>query len=260
MRYNISKYLYLSNAAMVGGAYLGNFTEVMALLSDVAVQWGNSKTAIGFLETFYNGTETLFAKQSSKVLVEFFKQVSLIPSFVGELMTAFSTVDPTGYANVNSALQSYFASLPGTQNTISNLSEWLQVMTVVGIFHGSTISFSRLMMTANIQAQFNYTNKFYTELEFNNMFEISETITGFLNSYQTYTNSTYSSTQIKQMTPAVTNVLSKFLSKSNALKNQYYKSLKPSTSSIYANYGYILNDFAATNMMDGRQFTLTTYV
>jgi len=127
-------------------------------------------------------------------------------------------------------------------------------MSVTGIMHGNTLSFTRLMITQPIlKLVTNNPNFGSVESEF--LQTTSSTIVGVIDDRSVFSDKLCY--DYKKFGPELKGVINKFAGLSSSLKVNYFSKIKkyPNFSQI----GWIISDYCSDEV-DGKQLTITTYI
>jgi hypothetical protein len=234
------------------------------LLRDMNALWGSFTGSVEFIEKFllkdvYDSDEGKALALKANLLGEFIKNSNLIPTYATEMNNALSKDGQ--YDSAQRALAAFFSGI-GTDPTkalskVDNYKTWIELMSVTGIFHGATLSMTRVLLTPSILAQVDPTSTtVYTKRQ-QQVFETgSTTLVGaekgryvFSNEYPSY----------KFTSKLVQRVADKYSVKVSDLKDAYFKSLTSADNADYfKDYGWLLVDYAP-EFTDGRQSTIATY-
>jgi len=143
-------------------------------------------------------------------------------------------------------------------SSVDNFATWIELMSVTGIFHGATLSMTRVLLTPSVLAQVDPTSpKLYSALETKVFKTGTTTLVGtekgrfvFSDEYFEYK---FASRLVKQVAQAYSKDVSE-------VKQAYYDSIMsdPEKLAHFKNYGWLLADYAP-EFVDGRQSTITTY-
>jgi len=151
--------LYLMHpkiGALTGSIYRSNAKKVLDLGLKEIEAWSSFKTADEFIKGFIlSGMDANGIAQFKKIggLEQYFSHASLINGYATELTEAFKQSDDNSYYYTNTLLQLYFKKI-GTIHSVHNLKQWIELISVTGLTHGSTLSTTRLIFNDEIFKQF----------------------------------------------------------------------------------------------------------
>lgn len=128
------------------------------------------------------------------------------------------------------------------------------MMTITGILHGSTFSFTRLQMTTPIM-KLNTTASTYGA---NDLMAVltGGTLVGKFTDHSVFSENDIYLKDLSSNT--VRRVFTKYNKKSEAFKRKYFREISRN-SNRFNNFGWLYSDYFPFGY-DGKQFTKTTYI
>lgn len=276
-----------------GGAHLfqgGEEKKVGYILRDVLCEWGSYKTAEEFVEKFIFKHFPTDDIADSGLLVQFRKHVALINGYATDISEVFRQADGTRYHEANNLIEVLLSKTGHKVSAISDLPTWIELMSVTGLLHGCTLSYSRAFATYAIQSRFNPKGTRFTSKEYKSVQAAVLTIAGVIDDRHVFTSSlsTISPQEKKDcggvlsavlarlfgcssssrgtsniaeepLHPLAKSVLLRYDAASTALKEAYFKEIREGDPERFKNYGWILSDYFLDGM-DGKQLTMASYI
>mmetsp|Transcript_5931 Transcript_5931/g.7562 ORF Transcript_5931/g.7562 Transcript_5931/m.7562 type:complete len:164 (+) Transcript_5931:299-790(+) len=142
---------------------------------------------------------------------------------------------------------------------IDTISFWVSLMSCTGIFHGSTLSYTRLVVVPEVAIWKDRTTEAWSEDDVNLMAVGFQTVQGMTKSRHVFTsggNDHWKWESSNKVDREVMAVLEKYDDKANGLKTEYTKEVEKRDD--LREYGWILTD-QCDDGYDGKQLTITTY-
>jgi hypothetical protein len=256
--------LFGEGGALTGGVYKSNRNEVLNICLDMFCVWGQCNGANDFITKFLlaglTNTYSLEQIAAAGILTEFFKHANLISPYANDLNREFKKINNgIDLKLVNENLKLFLLSSKSefpkdlVVSTVDNIVTWIELMTVTGIVHGSTLSFTRLIMTNPIISIITPSDKYGPDDTFF-MKGGSATIVGMMEEHSVYSDQMQEKTF---MSPVLKSIIYKYAGLSSKLKWDYYE--KISKDPNFVNNGWVLTDNCSDGI-DGKQLTLTTYI
>ncbi len=266
----VQKLLIAEDSGLTGLFYKGDRARLLPIMSDMLRGWGSYTTAQEFLERSLlkdllnvpGGRATL---DRSGVLTEFFKHADLVPGFAHELDEVFRH-DAQDYKKTTDALKIFLEDTGPNGLRVNNLKTWIEIMSLTGIIHGTTLSATRLC--CNMAVFRNFTNRPNIDTKEDEKDEKHDknkapdaktlsvalgTIVGMMEEHEVFTNLM----QDECRNPLVRAVVLKYGGRSAAYKLDYFNRLK--NDPRFVDYGFLWSDYCP-DFIDGKQFTIDTYV
>lgn len=249
--------------ALTGGGFRSDGDKVRELLRETLAQWGSFKTADEFIDKFLLQSTPKGSLKKDGHLAEFYKHASLINPFSKELAAAFKAYDPAKYGAAEEKLIQFLSETGNGVSSISDFPTWVNLMSVTGIMHGSTLSFSRVVMTEEMLKRASPTDT-YSALEEGLATLVAGTTVGMIEDRHVFSaalqQETLKSTLkgVKLMDPIAKQVLIKYDALSSKYKLDLFNKLKADPVT-FREKGWVLTDHCPDGV-DGKQLTLTTYI
>jgi hypothetical protein len=141
---------------LTGKDGLGGTTSVMAPLRDYLCIWGECKNEEDFTKKFLlkdlyatakNPEEVL---ETADILTEFKKHLDNVEPFATELTEAMKANDGDAFKKAEDTLTTFMSECGKDVSSIDSISSWVQLMSCTGIIHGSTLSYSRMIVMPEV--------------------------------------------------------------------------------------------------------------
>ena len=141
---------------------------------------------------------------------------------------------------------------------IDSISSWTQLMCCTGLYHASTLSYTRLMAVPEVGMWKNIHTEKYDEDDINLIAVGFQTIQGITEGRHVFTSGGNKNFKwnTSKMNPEVKGVLEKYEKMATKLKTEYQTEIEARDDR--REYGWILTDHC-NDGYDGKQHTLTTY-
>jgi hypothetical protein len=235
-------------AIITGPDGFGSSQEIRPMLKDLLDSWGQNPTAKGFLEsTLSIPIETL---QKHGILTEFMKHVDLVEPYAAAASEALKKTDPAAFATAEATLKKYLEDCGEFKSNIDTLDSWLQLMATTGIFHGSTLSYTRLIGTVDVARWRNIEGTKWDRGDLNLLNVGLATVVGMDEGRHAM------SSEIRNLDDNLKAVLEEYDAKTTALKETYLADLLKHPD--FDDLGFILSDYCPDGF-DGKQLTIATY-
>jgi len=154
--------------------------------------------------------------------------------------------------SANKVLKKFLSDCGTGVSKVSNLKTWVELISVTGIMHGSTLSFTRLLMTQPIVNHLT-TADTYGKIEMSTVVTAGATITGVDTERYVFSDKLVG----KGINPLILSIATKYAGKTTELKVDYWK--RVSNNQDFAETRWIICDFCMDGI-DGKQLTIATYV
>jgi hypothetical protein len=281
----------LGAGALVGGGWEGHRKKLLKFIKKEFLKvWFRSPTVDDFIEKFlFDGIDK---SKRGVLLKEHLKHLKLIPKFAQDLINAMT--DHTNcrrlkrganeknahaapdhddasckvllakidtYSIMNQRLKEYMDEVGDDVSYISNFKEWIHIKHILGIMHGSTMSFSRILATPDvlmIMSEESVPHKMsdtYTSEDQNHFSVILSTMDGIDKERHVFTSSFVKNGEVTDND--LKTVLTKYDKDRKNLQKTYWSEIKDDKR--FAEFGWIWTDYAPDNI-DNKQLTLTTYI
>ena len=275
-----------------GGPYRwkdGEGLKVNNILREVLCEWGSYKTADEFVQKFIFKNFPADKIEESGLLVQFRKHAGLISNYATDLCEVFREVNQVEYHAVNKHIQLVLSQCGDNVSEISDIHTWVELMSVTGLLHGNTLSYTRAFATGQLLSRFNPNGVAYTEEEADYISTNLLTITGAMEDRHVFASglSTITAPEKKSflgllvglivslfsffflkarstvatesLNPLAKSVLLRYDAQSTALKESYYKSICSGDKEYFKSAGWIISDYFLDGT-DGKQLTIATYI
>ncbi len=291
----VENLLFNDKGAIFDGQFHSNRDAVLELVRELLCVWGRFKTAEQFISGFLlkdvygniTGAANIAAVRTT-LLTEFRKHTDLIQGFTDKLVAAFAA-EKGGkpLADWNTELASFFTKLSvrgyPTVSTMSTIADWIQAMSITGIMHGGTLSFTRLICTAPILGKINPLKDVFEGNDISQLRLVSGTIVsvdislhcsafvtvifrfcfahqvGMIKEHHVFSDKLQAGMIFNRPVSAeVRAVLIEYNGLTSGLKTAYLAALKADPENFRRN-GWILSDYCPDGV-DGKQLTLCTYI
>ena len=238
-------------AVLTGSNGWGSTTEVRSILAnDLLNMWGQSSSASGWLDSMMNISREDMEKAG--ILTEFRKQTGLIAPFAKDAADAFREMDAEKTTTAELRLKDYLERCGSFKSNIDSLENWIELMSVTGDFHGTTIGFTRLAAMSDVMQWRNIKSSKWDAIDI-------ELIMGSLASVMGMEDGRHgmTSTIDAPYEPRLQAVLDKFDAEATRMKEEYEIEIQKDPD--FNDFGWILSDYC-TDGFDGKQLTTATYI
>jgi len=248
--------LISENGALVKGFCEGNRPKLLGVLAEMLSCWGNCTGSKQFVETFLFplafDAETKSLARHDVWVPQFRIQSNLVQAFAADVTEHMRADADYALTNLDTALRQFFNQCGQGVFAITNLQQWLELMSVTGMLHGCTLSLTRVTFTeANVWQMALNSDKF-TPYIIEQMGTAFGTLVGLDDDREVFTDNGL------EADPVLKNIVRRHLEKSNMLKKVYADSLDK-TGQEFKTWGWILTDYFP-DLFDAKQLTITTYV
>ena len=252
----VERLLFSENGYLTGtgeeGYRIQNRARVLEINRAMLCKWGAMKTANEYISDFLFTNIDPTAMKKAGLCEEFLKHVALISPYATAMDNEFKKNTKT-YDGITNKLTSYMASTGKGVSSVDNTKTWMELMSVSGILHGSTLSMSRLMITHSMTSINTPESSTFTKRDVKWNRTLVGTILGALEDFHVFSNTLPSKSPYN-----VNRVLLEFDAITQDIKAKYFKEISKDAE-IFDNYGWILTDHGP-NFVDGKQHTITTYI
>ncbi len=247
--------LFSQNGALVStSGFTADRAQVLQYVTDELLKpWLHYSTADQFIDKF------VFAYipkgHRGGFLQAFQQQVDLIPNFTSELVTAIDKESNGQFQQINQNLENYYRDLGNDISNIKDVGAWIQLMSILNIVHGSTFSFSRLIVTPQYLPYLGFSNTGkYTATDVAIAITVLGTTLGLSSNRYVYSSLLVPP---KDNDETIYSVLQRYDKSSNDLKIKYFDVIKNDPK--FAEYGWLWTDYGP-DLIDNKQLTLAAYV
>jgi hypothetical protein len=221
------------------------------ILTDLINQWGRSSTASGWIDVMMP-TISRADMEEAGILTEFNKQADLIAPFAKDAADAFRNINPVKTTIAELSLKDYLTRCGTFTSTIDSLESWIELMSVTGNVHGSTLGFTRLIAMPDIMRWRNIRDPNWNAPDCDMILGVSATAVGMEDGRHSMT-STIEAPYSKELQ----DVLDKYDKLATDMKEEYEVEIQKNPD--FNEYGWILSAFCTDNF-DGKQMTSATYI
>jgi len=241
------------SSSIVSAFKAGPYNVVIDNAAKLNKEWSELKSADEYVYKFLFKNIPKSRLDASGICVEYRNQAALIGGFATELDYALSKI--IGYEAANKVFSELTATTgPNGVGAVTNVKQFIELMSASGLLHGSTLSMSRLSLQAPMVAIMDPTVPKFNSKDINYYLLIKLTIVGALEGY-----SVFSSTIPYKGVPAgVIQVLKKYEGKSDALKSVFFNNIIEDEK-YFKDFGFIQTDHGPEGI-DGKQYTIATYI
>jgi len=219
--------LFGPTGALVGKLFKADRNYLLEVAKEIISLWGNCKSAYDFINKFLlksairNGLSQI---QNAGILEEFLKHVDLLNPYAFEISREFGKLNcGKDLDTCNNNIRKFFKNTGDGVSDISDIIQWIELMSVTGIMHGNTLSFTRLMITQPIlKLVTNNPNFGSVESEF--LQTTSSTIVGVIDDRSVFSDKLCY--DYKKFGPELKGVINKFAGLSSSLKVNYFSKIK----------------------------------
>jgi hypothetical protein len=245
-----SKLGYLAGPGITGYR-VSDRSKLLAVCRAMLCKWGTFTTSEEYI------TQFLFPNIKTEMLVKFniLKAFRTHTDLIGKYADAMDKefVKDENYNKINKELSEFLKKTGTGVSSVDNIKTWLELMSVTGVLHGSTLSMSRLVLTHSFMVTNSPESDIFLARDALWLSVIMGTILGTLEDFHVFSNTLPATSPYN-----VNRVLLEFDAVTHNLKAQYFKEISEDTE-IFKNFGWILSDFGP-NLVDGKQLTVTTYI
>jgi hypothetical protein len=243
------------NGFLIGGK--GGFKPVSSenvlsiMFEEIIKPWLHLENSSKFIESFL--FHDIPSDYRNDLCEEFLKHIDLAQSFTFDATSTLNEYDRKGVDGTNRLLKDFMMKIGPDISTISNTSQWIELMSVFGIFHGCSFSYTRLFGMAPILSCIDETLDYFTASDEKHVIVKLGTNLSLNEERIVYSSKL---PELNEENP-LNFVLRKYEKLSKQVKNEYWNRISKDTD--FSNYGWIWTDYCP-DLIDNKQFTLTAYV
>jgi len=252
----VDSILLKEGGVFLGGNYRTDHAAVIQFGNDVITEWGKYRNSDDFIRKFI--LKDVRHLNRRKILTQFFKHASLVEDYARDLSHALRRSNSErNFRRAEFELRIFLPQCGrNVIKRIDSLKSWIEMMTITGILHGSTFSFTRLQMTTPIM-KLNTTASTYGANDFSLMAVLTGgTLVGKFTDHSVFSENDIYLKDLSSNT--VRRVFTKYNKKSEAFKRKYFREISRN-SNRFNNFGWLYSDYFPFGY-DGKQFTKTTYI
>jgi len=250
----VDSILLKEGGVFLGGNYRTDHAAVIQFGNDVITEWGKYRNSDDFIRKFI--LKDVRHLNRRKILTQFFKHASLVEDYARDLSHALRRSNSErNFRRAEFELRIFLPQCGrNVIKRIDSLKSWIEMMTITGILHGSTFSFTRLQMTTPIM-KLNTTASTYGA---NDLMAVltGGTLVGKFTDHSVFSENDIYLKDLSSNT--VRRVFTKYNKKSEAFKRKYFREISRN-SNRFNNFGWLYSDYFPFGY-DGKQFTKTTYI
>lgn len=246
----------------------GATPKVMKKVTEMQFLWGSLKNTEEFTKKFLHKGVYMTAKseeaaekilEEAGILTEFNKHRDNVPKFAEALTAAMKEDDLDAFKKTEEKIKSFMAACGKGVSSIDSVSSWLQLMSMTGLVHGSTLSYTRIILAPEIIRWRNIHNPKWDEDDYSLISGGFGTLQGMTLDRHVFTSKIEHGWKwdTEDIAEKVKAVLTEFDSKASQLKTKYEEELEARDD--LREYGWILTDHC-NDGYDGKQHTITTYI
>jgi len=252
-----------------------NSGKIIPYLKREFTTWGQSKSVEDFVENFllkdlYDSPNGREIKEKANLLSEYSKHQSIVRPFAEELSAAMKESDPGAFRTAETELKEFMSECGDTNMAIDTISSWVQLMSITGILHGSTLSYTRLVIMPDILRWRKISAPEWSEKDIALANTVVATLQGMEVGRHVFTSDLPNNFQFvlipkelktwetDKMHPKVLDVVEKYDGIAQELKETSKKSLLEDPE-YFRRYGWMLSDWCPDGY-DGKQMTIAAYI
>ena len=236
---------------ITGSAGFGSSQAVRPILKGMLDMWGEAPRAKDFLENMVKLDHEKM--KHAGILVEFKKHSDIVDNFACGTTEALRGINHSKFATAEARLKAYLKNCGSFKSSIDTIEEWVELMSVTGLTHAGTLSYTRMMGVADIARWRNINNPAWDFADINLVTAGLGTIVGM----QPGRHVMSATTNMFGFAPALQKVLHKYDEEATERKEKYMDELIKSED--FDDFGWILSDYCPDNF-DGKQLTIATYI
>lgn len=246
----------------------GATKKIMPKVKKLLQLWGSLKNEEDFNKKFLldgiystasdeDQAEAMLKK--GNILCEYKKHSDNVQPYADELCAAFKEDNPSAFDKTNERIKNFMAACGTGVSSIDSISSWAQLMCLSGIVHGSTLSYTRMIVVPEIVRWRNIHSKKWDEHDVSLMSSGFNTAQGMTVDRHTFTSEIKNGFEWNTdvIAKPVMDVLQKYDGIADELKAEYTKEIEERDD--FREYGWILTDHCQDGY-DGKQHTITTYI
>ena len=253
----------LTGAGTENEVTLGGSRAVMdGPMLDILCDWGSFKNTDDFTKKFLlrdiyeTAKDPEEAMKAGDILTEFKKHLANVDPFATELTAAMMVDSAASVEKAGEELKTFMSEIGEGVSSIDSIPSFVQLMSCTGMMHGSTLSFTRLIMMPEVMRWMDEGSDVWTKKDWGLIEQTMGTMAGMTPGRHVFTSKPkYGDTD--DISDGVKEVLAKFDEKAEALKVAYKKELEKRDG--FRELGWILTDHCSDGY-DGKQHTVTTYI
>lgn len=243
-----------NDSSLITGMHgIGGSQAVRPILEELLNSWGETSTATHFFRDMMNVSEQKMDKAG--ILVEFRKHLDLVQPFSIDIRRSLQRIDSSKYNDAQRNLNEYLDNCGSFKSNINSVQSWFEMMSVTGIVHGATLSYTRLVADPGVVRWRNIGSDKWDPYDVNLIVGVLGTICGMEEGRHVMGNEVDG----EVFENNIQDVLNEYEGRASTLKEAYKEALLAGDKGEFNNFGFILTDYGPDNF-DGKQLTITTYI
>jgi hypothetical protein len=249
----------------------GATNKIMPKVKKLLQLWGSLKNEEDFTKKFLldgiysTASDEAQAESMLKegnILCEYKKHSDNVQPYADDLCAAFKEDNPSAFDETNERIKKFMEACgreKGEVSSIDSISSWAQLMCLTGIVHGSTLSYTRMVVVPEVLRWRNIHSEEWDNYDISLMTGGFNTAQGMTVDRHTFTSEIKNGFEWKTdvIAKPVMDVLQKYDGIADELKLEYTKEIEKRDD--FREYGWILTDHCQDGY-DGKQHTITTYI
>ena len=259
---------------LTGKRGFGGSNAVKPKMKEILKLWGSLKDSEDFtmeflLKDIYQGArrdkeieEIDSILRDAEILTEFNKHLALVKPFASDLSYAMRKTSGKDFELAEEKLKKFMGACGGSLldpiSKIDSISSWTQLMCCTGLYHASTLSYTRLMAVPEVGMWRNIHTEHYAEDDVELVGVGFQTIQGMTEGRHVFMSEAGEDFKwdTSKMDADVKSVLEEYETMATNLKTAYEEEIEARDD--LREYGWILTDHC-NDGYDGKQHTITTY-
>ncbi|CAM9407241.1 unnamed protein product [Ectocarpus fasciculatus] len=239
-----------------------NIEGTVAVLVDLMTTWGQCDTLESFLKKFLlkgvyatvvDRDDEDYVLNNSGLLNEFMKHAKLVPDYADQIDAHFEVHDRNAKRSADRNIARFMEEAGFQDTAILSIKPWISLMSLTGLVHGGTLSYTRLLAMPEILRWRKPISSGYNHYDLNLLSVGLGTMVGMDEGRHVFSDSI----QGHLGDSILMDILSHFDDETARIKKEFKKKIK--RSATYRDYGWILSDYCPDGT-DGKQLTLCTYI
>jgi len=252
------------------GGFIADSVKALAVGSELFVAWAKCNTSDEFVDKFLlQGLGGRGAIAGTHILKQFLAEEDDIKLFAEEMYSAFTTHGQPELVAANKNLNLFFDDIQISdeegnkhsfftfQNQSEPLKHWIEMLSVTGLLHTGTFSFSRLLLTQPIMALLRPETNHFDDLELSALTLLSGTIVGMVEEKHVFTKQFERDLRYFHDAGTVARVLTNTNERAVKRRTDYLVEIQNHPD--FLEIGWILTDYC-DDEIDNKQITIATYV
>merc|ERR1719198_583386 len=238
-------------------------------LFEIFTIWGKCKTAEDFIDKFllrdlYSSPNGKELAEKAGILKEFKKIAANIGPYAKDLTEAMKKDDPKAFETAEEVLEKYIKHTGDAEMEVSKISHFIELMSVSGIMHGSTLSHTRTSLIPEVMRWKNDYKEEWDDLTWKMINIGIGTISGaepgrhvFMSKDSDSDGSPIKDWDTSKIAKNTLAVMEEYDAKVEKIKEANKAALLKDPR--FREYGWILTDWCPDGF-DAKQMTITTYI